>query len=317
MAYLSSLYLNGFLILKVDFAPENWDSNNVPSQPSLKESKNIIEEVSDEKNSSASQIVESAVEKSGSSEQKHDFAIYKDLLVKSESADKSFSVDSVKSLNDTSTVEILPTEISKEPITNNDQVDNNLYKSFNLMIIEPLEIKLKVPSAPIAISSGSLIQHDFDLPCDNLKFESHAFPLSLDCIADQVNYDLEHLSQLQLFTSEQLRAFYENPLLEGEATIVESFLGCNQNLETHPLFQYLNSYLRSRIGLKSIVEELAQLNRDLEGFTSQIWTLETKKIFSYGECSDRKKVKAQDEYPGNSHCFLLLLTFLTLFFVGI
>ena len=167
------------------------------------------------------------------------------------------------------------------------------------MIIEPLEVSLKVPSAPMAASVGSLIQHDISLPCDNVVSESSLFPLSLECIADQVTKSLGSLSQLQLYTAEQLQAFYENPLLSGEVAIIESFLGCNKNLETHPLFHNLNCYLRCRLALKSIVEEFSQLNRDLKALASQVWTLETKKITSYGECSDRKKVKAQEEFPGN------------------
>jgi hypothetical protein len=180
---------------------------------------------------------------------------------------------------------------------------DSLYKSLSQMMVEPLEVSMKVPSAPIAASAvASLIQHDINLPCDNLVCESSLFPLSLDCIADQVTKSLSSLSQLQLYTSEQLQAFYENPLLAGEMAIIESFLCCNKNLETHPLFHSLSCYLRCRLGLKCIVEEFAQLNRDLETLASQVWTLETKKITSYGECSDRKKVKALEEFPGN-FCF--------------
>lgn len=185
------------------------------------------------------------------------------------------------------------------PETNNEREVDGLYKSLSQMIIEPLEVSLKVPSAPMAASIGPLIQHDINLPCDNLVSESSLFPLSLDCIANQVTQSLGSLSQLQLYTAEQLKSFYENSLLGGEVAIIESFLGCNKNLETHPLFHNLNCYLRCRLGLQSIVEEFAQINQDLEALASQIWTLETKKITSYGECSDRKKVKAQEEFPGN------------------
>ena len=154
------------------------------------------------------------------------------------------------------------------------------------------------PSAPVDFSYNYRIsQINIELPIDR-QVEEIKFPLLFkDCVS-QVIQDQLHLSQQKPFTVEQLRAFYENSLLEQEAGIVESFLDSQKNLEVHALFECLTRYMRCRLALKSTLDELEQLNKEIEGLaSSQLWTIENKKIVAHGNCSDGRRVKTQDEYP--------------------
>ena len=169
-----------------------------------------------------------------------------------------------------------------------------LYEDLSKLVIEEPEIQPKVPSAPPPSLVSTLVHSDLDLPCDKLAAEV-AFPqLFEDCI-DKVIQDQDSLSKLKPFTEEQLLSFYENPLLFGELAVLESFLNCRNHLEMHPLYESLSSFLRSRLSLKSAMEELEQLNKDIETCASQLWTVETRKAIAYGECADSKRVKAEHD----------------------
>ena len=154
------------------------------------------------------------------------------------------------------------------------------------------------PSAPADFSySYGISQINIELPVDR-EVEEVKFPLLFNECVSQVVQDQFQLGQQKAFTREQLRAFYENSLLEQEAEIVESFLDSQKNLEVHALFECLTRYMRCRLALKSTLDELQQLNKEIDGLvSSQLWTIENKKIVTYGECSDGRRVKAQDEYP--------------------
>ena len=186
-------------------------------------------------------------------------------------------------------------EVGQELITPHE--NSSLYEDLSkLLIVEPVDTKQEVPSAPAPSVSNALIEFDLDLPCDKMAADI-AFPQSFEESISQVIKDQECLSELKPFTEEQLISFYENPLLVGEAAVVESFLNCRQNLENHPLYDSLTCFLRSRLALKSTMEELEQLNQDVEALASHLWTIETRKVIEYGECSDTKRVRAQHEFP--------------------
>lgn len=172
----------------------------------------------------------------------------------------------------------------------------NLYQNLDKSLLEAADAVSPLPSAPAAVISDVMHHLEVDLPRDLIS-ESVVFPSTLeDCVA-KVFEEQQQLSDLKPFTAEQLRTFYENELLQQEATIVESFLDCRKNLETHPLYECLASFLRCRVNLQNTLEELNQLNKDIEAAASQLWTVAAKKVVNYGECSDGKRVKAQDEFP--------------------
>lgn len=175
--------------------------------------------------------------------------------------------------------------------------ENSIYQDLGKLMIEMPDVSVpEVPTAPAPSLLNPLLDFVIDLPCDKMAAEI-AFPQTFEDSLNQVIEDQELLSELKPFTSEQLVSFYENPLLVGEAAVVESFLDCRKNLETHPLYESLTCFLRARLALKSATEELEQLNRDNDALASQLWTIETRRVTGFGECFDSKRVKAQHEYP--------------------
>ena len=150
------------------------------------------------------------------------------------------------------------------------------------------------PSAPSDFPCYGQI--DIELPSDR-EIGEIDFPLSFEDCVRQVVEDQKHLSRLKPFTAEQSQAFYDNTLLEREAVIEESFLDSQKNLEVHGLFECLTRYKRCRLALKSTLDKVDELNREIKGLAAKLWTVENKKVAGYGECSDGRRVKAQDEYP--------------------
>ena len=180
----------------------------------------------------------------------------------------------------------------KEQETANEQELKSLARSVSMAQV------CEEPSAPADFSYNyGISQINIELPVDR-EVEEVKFPLLFKDCVNQVIQDQLELGQQKTFTVEQLGAFYENPLLEREAAIVESFLDSQKNLEVHTLFEFLTRYMRCRLALKSTLEELGRLNKEIEALaSSQLWTIESKKIVGYGDCSDGRRVKAQDEYP--------------------
>jgi hypothetical protein len=175
--------------------------------------------------------------------------------------------------------------------------EESIYDKLSELLMESPELtETKAPSAPAPSMLNATLEFNLDLPCDKIVADT-AFPQSFKDNIIQVVFNQQQLSNLKPFTAEQLVSFYENQLLVGEMAVVESFLDCRKHLESHPLYESLTYFLRSRLMLKSTMEELDQVNRDVEMLTSQLWTTETKRVVEYGECSDSKKVKGYYDFP--------------------
>lgn len=174
--------------------------------------------------------------------------------------------------------------------------ENSIHEQLMELLIESPKIKPEIPSAPAPSMLNGTFEFNLDLPIEE-KAADIVFPQSFENSISQAVYKQQQFNSLKPFTAEQLVSFYENPLLLGEEAVVESFLDCRKNLETHPLYENLTYFLRSRLMLKSNLEELEQFNRDVEALTSQLWTTETRRMIEYGECADSKRVKAHYDFP--------------------
>ncbi|KAK4005818.1 hypothetical protein OUZ56_010942 [Daphnia magna] len=173
--------------------------------------------------------------------------------------------------------------------------ENSIHEQLMELLIESPKIKPEIPSAPAPSMLNGTFEFNLDLPIEE-KAADIVFPQSFENSISQAVYKQQQFNSLKPFTAEQLVSFYENPLLLGEEAVVESFLDCRKNLETHPLYENLTYFLRSRLMLKSNLEELEQFNRDVEALTSQLWTTETRRMIEYGECADSKRVKAHYDF---------------------
>ena len=172
--------------------------------------------------------------------------------------------------------------------------EESAYEKLGKLLIESTVVtETEAPSAPASSVLNDMF--NLDLPCDKMVADI-GFPQSFEDSIYQVFCKQQQLSNLKPFTAEQLVSFYENLLLEGEMAVVNSFLDCRKHLETHPLYDSLTYFLRSRIMLKSTIEELDQMNRDVEILASQMWTTGTKRVVEYSECSDSKKVKGYHDF---------------------
>lgn len=172
---------------------------------------------------------------------------------------------------------------------------SSIYEHLRELIIDSPKIEPEVPSAPAPSLLNSTFEFNLDLPSEKAAID-FVFPQSFENCISQAVFTQQQFNSLKPFTAEQLVSFYENPLILGEEAVMEGFLDCRKNLETHPLYESLTCFLRSRLMLKSNMEELGQFTRDIEALASQLWTIETRRMIEYGECSDSKRVKAHYDF---------------------
>ena len=164
---------------------------------------------------------------------------------------------------------------------------------------EPEQVLVSAPSAPNESLAYTKVQvmwdQQLDLPNDpDVKnTEKTAYPLTFqDSVGLFFRENQTQDSLLKPFSEAQMTSFYENKLLESEEAIQQSFLNCQKDLENHPLYESLSSYLRSRLALTSALEDIAQLNKETDQLLDQLWTKTTQKATALGECSDGKHVRS-------------------------
>lgn len=108
------------------------------------------------------------------------------------------------------------------------------------------------------------------------------------------------ISALKPMTTAELNELYENPYLPAVLTFEEEFVNKELNEEfnyaSHPLYELLVKYQKSRQGLKVNAIDVNELKGSCQKHFGNCWTFHRATVRNEGYCSDRKVCKVHQNY---------------------